>query len=136
MADGSAGHFAGFTLIEVLVALTILAASSSVLLEAFGSALDRAGRLERQRVALLLCRSKIAAVGVESPLVAGRNTGRFENGFGWQVEVGPARNSDGKILRLAAHPIHVTVSWTEGSSVRSVTLESLRLRTIQGDDAS
>lgn len=133
MADISQTRSAGFTLIEVLVAFSILAVSFAVLFEVFGSALDHMGRTERERLAILLARSKLAEVGLNKPLQEGEDVGRLGDEFDWHIVVNPGK-PDSDTAVVSAHPVRVTVHWKEGASARKLTLETLRLKPMQASD--
>jgi general secretion pathway protein I len=136
MADAIEPRSAGFTLLEVIVALLIFAVASGVLFEAFGSALDRTGRLERQKQALILLRSQLAAVGIDAPLAVGETAGGVDDVFDWRIRIGPPRMPTQKSGHVALYPIQVTVSWVEGSSPQSITLESSRLAAMDAGSGS
>lgn len=55
---------AGFSLIETLVALTVIAAMAGLLFEAIATNARAAGRLEQKREAILLARSLLAQATV------------------------------------------------------------------------
>ena len=79
----------GFTLIEVLVALTILSVSLAALLAVFSNSLDRTRRSEREMVAASLTQSLLSEAGVALPLTIGDTGGTFANGMHWRLHVEP-----------------------------------------------
>ncbi len=66
----------GFTLLEVLVAFTILAVALVALLRAFSSGLRGLDAAETASIAVQHARSKMAEVGSTIPLEAGAGHGR------------------------------------------------------------
>jgi len=117
----------GFTLIEVLVALAILALALVVLLQAFGVGL-RAGRVsERYLMATMLARSVLDDFGTEIPAVAGEWSGDIANGYRWTTRaatsrtIAPVKNGDHLQIPLE---VQVEISWN-GRPV--TTLTTLRL---------
>ncbi|HHH38638.1 MAG TPA: type II secretion system protein, partial [Sedimenticola sp.] len=67
----------GFTLLEVMVAFTIMALSTAVLLQAFGGGVHLLGNANAQSRAASLARSQLARVGREWPLSEGEYHGRW-----------------------------------------------------------
>lgn len=101
----------GFTLLEVIIALSILSISLVVLLQAQGAALEGAGRSRDMTVAALLLRSKM--VDIEKKL--------FHDGFTLSTE-----EDDGD-FRDEDHP---EVKWR--SRISEVTLDITALTSICG----
>lgn len=125
------GRDSGFTLLEVMVALAILAVAMGVILQLFSTGL-KGGRLaERRAVAALLAQSKLAAVGVESPLEEGQSEGRFERDYRWRVAIAPYQEQGRETLPEggpAAYEVVVTVSWGDPDRAESsLSLATLRL---------
>ncbi len=124
------GVAAGFTLLEVIVALAILAVALAALMQSFSTGLRGARAAERQTIATLLAESRLAAVGVEMPLEAGESGGEIDHGYRWRATVRPylepGLEAEGQ-AGMAAYEIAVTVSWEAADGGGSVTLETLRL---------
>src|SRR5262249_5860463 len=80
----------GFTLIEIVVALAILAVALTALFQAFSSGLRAAGVTERQASAVMLARSLLDRVGQDIPLVAGEKAGVTEDGLRWGIAIAPS----------------------------------------------
>ena len=118
----------GFTLIEAVVAITILSVAMVALLQSFATGLHSLSTAEAYTLAAMQARSKLAELGTLVPFEEASGSGEFENGSTWSVEVesfepeGPiGRRLDQKLM---AHRIEVTVSWRGG---RSITLKTLRV---------
>jgi general secretion pathway protein I len=128
MSNAEAKHTAGFTLIEVLVALTILAVSLAVLLGVFGTSLQRAGSIRGRTLATSLAQSLLATTAQGTGLRTSDTAGQFADGFRWRVHVAPyGGDRDAEAWPMRPFRVSVEVSWTEGRSERSVTLGTLRL---------
>lgn len=131
----------GFTLVEALVALVVLAS----VVAAFQSGL-RAGfsglRVVRQEAAAVsFAQSKLAATGIETPLAPGEASGTAPGGLSWRTEIAPftlaAARTDtdfesDRAQRSAKAPlwrVAVTVSWRDRPArrPRSLTLTTLKL---------
>ncbi len=121
----------GFTLLEVLVAFTILAVGLVALLRAFSSGLRGLDAAEAASIAVQHARSKMAEVGSAIRLEPGVEEGEFEDGFRWRITIEPHELGDGaaaETLPLLPYEVEVTVTGAGGRpGGREVTLRSLRL---------
>lgn len=119
----------GFTLIEVLVALAILAIALTVLFQVFGSGSRAIVASERYLMATMLARSVMDDIGAETPVVAGENSGDVGDGYRWTIRSSPspaiAPVMDGDRI-LTPYLVQVEISWN-GRPV--TTLTTLRLVT-------
>jgi hypothetical protein len=119
---------AGFTVVEVIAALTILAAALAVLLNVVSGSIHLAGRAETVAEADALARSLLAKIGTELPLRDGLITGEADHGLRWQVDIEPYGDAtDRREWPVAAHQISAEVLWRDGLLNRSVVLTTLRL---------
>jgi general secretion pathway protein I len=120
----------GFTLIEMLIALTILAITFGFAFRAFSGGtywLDRDGNEQR---AILLARSQLARIGHDIPLVDGETEGRAPDGLAWNVVISPYGSAVGGLLGLQ---IAVRVGWRDGREERQIQLQTLRLGPADAD---
>lgn len=78
---------AGFTLLEILVAFTVLALMLGALLPTFSAGLRLLDAAQSAVQSVLLVQSRIEAVGIETPLEEGEQRGRLEDGSEWVVRV-------------------------------------------------
>lgn len=118
---------AGFTLVETLAALTALTLVLIVLLAGL-SQVARGGRdAETMRESLRLAQSKLDGLGVTDPLTPGESAGRFDNGFGWHLQIREVRKGDNVSLRGASAEITVSAP-THGVRVpHAVSLVTFKL---------
>ena len=77
----------GFSLLEVLVAFTLLAVAMAALMAIFSGGVNNADVANRYARAAMLAESKLATVGVEETLTEGETSGRFDDDFAWQLSV-------------------------------------------------
>jgi general secretion pathway protein I len=90
----------GFTLLEMLAALAVLAVCSSVLVVAFGNSARALQQVQRSDRLSLVARSLIDDAS-DRILVAGRSNGEW-SGVRWQMEVSeiPGANGSANAFRL------------------------------------
>lgn len=127
----------GFSLLEILVAFSILALSLGVLMEIFSGATRNADLARDRTRATELARSLMASTAAEPVLLPSDNRGTTGDAFHWQVQVEPYRE-EGVELRSSVIPlsaldtwqIKVRVAWggDSGTPERLVTLATLRVR--------
>ena len=124
---------AGFSLIEVVVALALLGMALAVLTDSVRTGLASASRSAAIEPPLAVAEAKLAAVGVTEPLATGNTNGAEPSGIRWRVVVedfnddgfdGPSADTPG-VPRL--YRVRVTVTWLQGGLPRSLDLDSLRL---------
>lgn len=125
----------GFTLIEVLVSLSILSISLGVLLAVFLQGLDRARQSRDEATARTLAQSLLAqAKSADNPAV-GASAGKTNNFF-WRLQVLPYGSAaDRTAWQEGAGQIVATVSWYGDGGRRSISLSTLRLLPKAGSDS-
>ncbi len=116
----------GLTLLELLVALSIMALSIGVLYRVLGMSVRNAGMLQDQQKAVLLAQTLLAAK--DAIPEQGWNESGESAGYGWQVrsqpyDAAPAQAQPGA-TRLFA--VEIEVHWGDGERLRSIGLHTLR----------
>ena len=121
----------GFTLLELLVALTLFAVVGGSLLKLFHSGLRTARLAGDQAHAVLLARSKLTELQAYPALQPGALSGDFDEGYRWEAILvqAPDVGVTGETSRGPLHLLDLvlTVSWGDGDEARSFTLHSLLL---------
>lgn len=79
----------GFTLVEALAALAILALSLAALLSGVSGAARNDDRADFLLRASRLARSQLDAVGIAAPIVVGETTDRSDDGLRWTLTMEP-----------------------------------------------
>lgn len=79
----------GFSLLEILIAFSILAISLGILLKIFSAGINTAVVAEDYTVAVQIAESLMAKTGLESPLQEGEDSGTENDKYEWQVMVTP-----------------------------------------------
>jgi len=122
---------AGFTLLEVVVALAIAAMGLGALMAATSQGLGNALLADRTIEATRRAQSRLAEVGKATPLVVGVLSGDDGGGYAWRIRIAPPATRDASpangVPALALYTVEASVSWQSGGSTRSVSLQSLRL---------
>lgn len=120
----------GFSLLEVLVAFTILALSLGVLMQIFSQALNAASLSGTYGRATALAEAGLDLVGIDIPLESGFRGGETEDGLQWRVQVSEVSLADLHLLGeapLPAYLISSEVAWETARGTRHVSLVTLRL---------
>jgi general secretion pathway protein I len=118
----------GYTLLEFLVAFTVLSLFLTAGLAAVAVALRSDQQAAFVTLATPLARAKLAAAGIDFPLRAGVARGQFGNGYLWRADVrnyrSAAMNRTGSIH---AYWVEVTVAEASGAGGRSLSLATIAL---------
>jgi len=120
----------GFTLIEIVVALLVLAIASAVIFEGFSTGFRNARTADEYAQAVLIAQSRLAPAGVAEPLAAGVETGEELDKYSWTVRIDPVEvATDDTAPESALQPflVAVDVVWSDGGTERTVSLSTLRL---------
>jgi len=121
---------AGFTLIEVLVALAVVGLALGVMAGVFSNGLLGHETASGAETALALAEGQLA-LAAASPR-PGATSGIYDNRFAWQTSVAPFQDAADKDIPAPAslpslYRIAVSVSWRDGYRSRQVSLSTLRL---------
>ncbi len=120
----------GFSLLEVLVAFSVLALSLGVLMQVYSTGMRGVTLSEEYTKAIMLAESKLASVGSEIALEEGEARGEEDETYRWRVSLVPFTSEDlpenlGDVEPLQ---VDVEVAWSTGGHERRVALHSLRVR--------
>ena len=121
----------GFTLLEVLVALSILAMSYGVILQIFGSAAQRAGLAGDYRRAMIIAESQLDFVAANAERASVADTGTVGNKFDWQVSIAPTDEYSIAGMPSVYTPvvINIVVQWESAAGqLKSVSASTIRLQ--------
>jgi general secretion pathway protein I len=122
----------GFSLLEILIAFSILALSLGILLKIFSAGVNTAVVAEDYTAAVQIAESLMAKTGVETPLQANQASGLENEKYHWLVEVSPfefnPENVDPTALTAVLFKVKVTVSWGDDNvNDRQIELTTLKL---------
>ena len=122
----------GFSLLEILIAFSILALSLGILLKIFSAGVNTAVVAEDYTAAVQIAESLMAKTGVETPLQANQASGLENEKYHWLVEVSPfefnPENVDPTAITAVLFKVKVIVSWgDDNANDRQIELTTLKL---------
>ena len=122
----------GFTLLEVLVATTIMAVAVGTLLAALSTSVRNARRVMDSDRAATLAKIKMDELLVDPALTVGRFEGVWDPSVyglrgGWRARVDPFENRPGIPDRIGGvYRVAVEIWWLDGAGRRTFLLEGYR----------
>jgi general secretion pathway protein I len=133
-ATRSALHaVSGFTLLEVLLAVMILAITVTVLLLQFSVALRASTTAQEVTRGTLYAKLKIEDLKMSEELAESAQSGSFADGYEWATRVVPYTHEAAPEDEQAYSNLHIetfqlesTVKWRVGERTREVTLTTLK----------
>lgn len=114
----------GLSLLELLVALSIMALAIGVLYRVLGSSVRNVGMLQDQQKAVLLAQSLLAARDAIAP--DGWSESGTTAGYVWQVRSQPYGSSATQPGATPLHSIAIEIHWVDGGQPRQIMLNTLR----------
>lgn len=129
----------GFTLIEVVVAMAILAIGLTIIIELFSGGL-RLGRTSVDYTkAVNYARMKMEEFSLRQTMEEGSEEGTFDDNYRWQIDV---KRVD--VLQAENRPefkppaelfqVKINILWKSGSKERSTRIESFRTIRLEGSE--
>ena len=117
---------AGFSLLEILVAFSIMAVILGILMQIFSKGIDLASTGDEYSRAMLLAESMLATVGHTQAVEPGETTGEVDDFYEWSIGIEPFENEDldSGIAspQFSLYRVQVRVRWAN----RAVVLDTLR----------
>jgi general secretion pathway protein I len=121
----------GFSLLEILVAFSILALSLGIILNIFSGGLRRTIISEEYQQAVIIAQAKLAASGIETELKEAITSGQLQDKYFWRVQVQPYQLNteldEPENMPMLPYQVTVTVEWSAGKNNRQVQLTTLKL---------
>ena len=118
----------GFTLLEIIAALTILATVILTLVQMFSGSINQAAQAERYLNGVYLAQQKFSQLELDN-FESEANEGVFENqsNYRWQLEIFPYESPlNNEEARIKIQKISLRVYWEDGSQEKEVQLISLK----------
>jgi len=122
---------AGFTLLEVLIALIIAAIALAELMRAATSGINMTRTATRYEQALVRARSHLDVALHEAILAPRENQGDDGGGFDWRVRIAPfARTTPNPPdAQVTLYAVSVWIAWHDGDAEREVELDTRQVGT-------
>ena len=118
----------GFTLIEIVVALAILALTFGFAYQGLSGGIGWMDRGRHRERALSLAESMLERVGHDIPVQDGELSGRTDDGLFWRIDMTPYRDAVSPTSGgLAGHRIEIVAGWSGQGAKRQVRLVTMRL---------
>ena len=130
-ASTGADRDSGFTLMETIVALIIFVACYVLIQQVLAIGWRGVSASQGELAALHIAQTRLAAIGVESPLAEGQQSGSHD-GYEWVIDVRRQSADSESASRARTRPsgywVAVEVSWRDVVTRRA---RSLQLRTLK-----
>ncbi len=123
----------GFTLIEVLVSMMVMAISLSVIMNLFSGGLRSKKRADDYVTAIDFANHKIQETLLERTIEPGIQEGSFENGYYWKMEISQdddnnIQGSKGVIKQgLDIYILNVEIIWKHHEVEKIYSIRTLKL---------
>lgn len=132
----------GFSLLEILVAFSIMAVAITIVLRIFGSGVNNAVISEEYNIAVQIAESILARTGVETPMDIGEISGIEGYKYHWLVSVNivaqntPNSQSPQSPTGQVAPTAQAQVAGQPGQVDQHSTLFAVKVLVVWGDETS
>ncbi len=118
----------GFALIEILVAVSVLAISLVVIFQLFSGGLKSRQLSEKYARGVFHAREKMAEILLSPDLSEGETEGEFEDAYKWQAVITRvvADDNEEKNLPVNLMSVWIRINWREGEKEKSFIIGSLK----------
>jgi len=119
----------GFTLIETLVAISLLAISLVIILQLFSGGLKSSRLSDEYTRGIFHAREKMDEILLAGDLTEGIINGEFADGFKWKAEALRFNIDEARDVKLPfrAFNIKVDVTWDAGGQEKRFTISAMKL---------
>ena len=118
----------GFTLLETLVALSVLAISLGVTYQVFSSALHGSSLADDYAQASMYADSHLAEISKNVPSLPSVSEGHYNQRYRWKLEVKPLGGSNSSLVEsIKRYQVVLNVYWQGKRGQRSLRAMTFRL---------
>jgi general secretion pathway protein I len=119
----------GFTLIEVLVAISLLAISLVVILQLFSGGLNSGKLSDEYTRGVFHAREKMEEILLSNNMEEGITEGEFEDGFRWKADIVRMEQREEEVSRLPfdAFTIAVEISWGSEGHEKHLKIDTIKV---------
>jgi len=135
---GSLKRARGFTLIEVVLALSVFALGFGLILETLGGASRNVRVAGDIGKVALYAQNQLDLVGVDTPLKKGITSGKFDDVYSYQMTVTPETPEDSTVPEsgpVKLFRVDLEVSWGRGANLRTERFSTLRSMQVRAGQA-
>ena len=127
--DRLGGRPRGFTLIESLVAISVLAIALVVVLQLFSGGLKAGKASEDYTRGVFYAREKMEEMLLKTPLEEGLLSGECDKTYRWEASVAPVVLPEEEVDRLPFRVVEITVRvfWNQGLREKSLDHRTTRI---------
>lgn len=126
----------GFSLLEVIAAIAVLAIAFAALMQVAGSAMSLTARANERTQAALRARSLLDGAFIMDPVQEGSSEGRFDDTYRWRMNVAPFVPADAGVDPAAGgsrmYRLDVDVLWGDDGHERRAHFSTLRFAAVPG----
>ncbi len=117
----------GFTLLEILVALTILGVAITVMIQLFSANLRSISASRSHTLAVAAAEARMRDVLADRDLAEKQWREQTEDGYTISVSVSDILNERTERLPLKLLEIELALQWMNGAKLKTITLKTLKL---------
>jgi len=119
----------GFTLIEILVAISVLSIAMVVIMQLFSGGLKSARLSDVYARGVFHAREKMEEILLGTEFAEGISEGEFDDAYWWRSEVVREEQleEEAKKLPFEAYHIRVDVFWDEGAKEKSFGITTMKV---------
>ncbi len=118
----------GFALIEILVAVSVLAISLVVIFQLFSGGLKSRKLSEQYARGVFHAREKMGETLLTPDLSEDETQGEFDDGYEWQMTITPVPpEEDEEKMSFGLLNIRVRITWHEGGRKKSFMVDTLKV---------
>lgn len=118
----------GFSLLEVIAAMLLLAIAFAALMKVAGGAIELSQNAAAHDEAALRARSLLDSAFIAEPLVSGSSSGRFDERYRWTLDVTPWPVPDASpSSAMQMYRLDLTVQWGSSKHPQVAHFDTLRL---------
>lgn len=129
---------AGFTLIEVVLALSVFALGFGLILETLGGASRNVRVAGDIGKVALFAQNQLDLVGIDTPLKKGSTRGKFDDVYSYELTITPAPPEDSTVPEtgpVKLFRVDLAVSWGQGANLRTERFSTLRSMQVRAGQA-
>ena len=126
----------GFTLLEILLAISLLGGALTVIMQQFSAGLRIANTSKTYTTAVTYAKQKLEEFQLQQEIEEAEESGSFDDGYSWRITIVPYEDyleDEGgddedlfEHLPLEMYRLDSVVSWMEGNRVKSVLIYTLK----------